>query len=137
VPAGEWELVRDQYLTDFPSGYGLRIYDAPLPGRSIRVQYKAPFTALGTTLSADVSTTTGLHAEALDIPPLGAVVRLVAPREVRRSFSDTQPEPRQAADSPPGTSRNAAGGLLALRNQRITEERVRLQARYPTLKRIS
>lgn len=136
IQPGKWELVRDAYLAEFPSGYGLRLYDEPLPGRSIRVQYKAAFSALGTTLASDVTTTTGLHAEALDIPPMGAAVRLVAPREIRRSTLDAQPEPRQAADVPPGTSRNAAGGLLALRNQRLAEERARLQGRYPTLKRI-
>lgn len=132
---GRWVLARNQATGDFASGFALFIEEGTAPGRTIRVQYKAAFAPL-TTLATDL-TTTGLPATAYDIPPLGAAARLVAPREVPRSRIDAQPEPRRAAEVPPGTSRQAAGGLLALRNQRLAEESARLAAHYPNLARVS
>lgn len=131
-----WELDRDADLTAFPSGYALRIHDGLLPGRAIRIQYRAGFTALPTPIALATNlTTTGLPASAYDIPPLGAAAKLLATREARRAQFDAQPEPRQAAEVAPGVNRAAAGGLLALRNQRLVEERVRLQGRYPSMSR--
>jgi hypothetical protein len=131
-----WGLARNQSTTDFASGLALHFYDPAAPGRTVRVQYKAPFAEL-TALSSDVQTTAGLPASANDIPPLGAVVQLVAPREVKRAFTDSQPESRTAAEVPPGASRAAAAGLLALRQTRIKEEAARLSAAYPPLSRRS
>lgn len=129
-----WRLIRDQDTADFGSGTALYLYEGAVPGRDIEVTYKAPFATM-TTLADDVEGVTGMTASMLDIPPLGAAARLVATREVRRASTDAQPEPRSAADVPPGTSRQAAAGLLALRNQRLREEATRLQATYPTLSR--
>lgn len=127
-----WRLARNMPTADFPSGNALFFYDLPQPGRSVVVTLKVPYVAM-TSATTDVTTTSGLHAEALDILPLGAAARLVAPREVKRSFTEAQPESRQATEVPPGTARNAASGLLALRNLRIKEEAARLNSQYPTL----
>jgi hypothetical protein len=131
---GRWVLARNQLTSDFASGFALFIEGVNAPGRPIRVQYKARFATLSA-LATDL-TTTGLPTTAYDIPPLGAAARLVAAREVPRSRTDAQPEPRRAAEVPPGTSRQAAGGLLALRNQRLAEESARLHAHYPNLARV-
>lgn len=130
-----WRLGRNLPVSDFPSGNGLIVYDTPLPGRPVVVTLKVPYAAM-TAATTDVTVTTGLHPEALDILPLGAAARLVAPREVKRSFADSQPESRAATEVPPGTARGAAAGLLSLRNQRIKEEAARLQVAYPTLRRV-
>lgn len=132
-----FRIIRNQDTADFASGSALYLYDDAYTGRPIRVAYKAPFTALPTNTTATDLATTGLLATAYDIPPLGAAARLVAPREVARSRTDVQPEPRRAEDVPPGTSRQAAGGLLALRNQRLVEESARLASYYPSLARVS
>lgn len=132
---GRWVLARNQSTADFPSGFALFIEDRNAPGRAVRVQYKARFATLAT-LATDLATT-GLPTTAYDIPPLGAAARLVAPREVTRSRLDAQPEPRRAEEVPPGTSRQAAGGLLALRNARLSEESARLISHYPNLARVS
>jgi hypothetical protein len=137
---GDWPLVRswtvalNMATSEFASGKALLIYDGAGPGRTLRVRYKAPFAPL-VALTSDVQTVSGLPATANDIPPLGAAARLVAPREVKRAFSESQPEPRAAAEVPPGANRNAAGGLLALRNQRLREESARLHQSYPTVSR--
>jgi hypothetical protein len=129
-----WAITRDMASAEFSSTKALLLYEGVGPGRTIRVRYKAPFVPLAS-LTSDVQTVSFLPATANDIPPLGAAARLVAPREVRRAQYDAQPEPRVAADVPPGASRNAAGGLLALRNQRLREEAARLHRSYPTLTR--
>lgn len=131
---GRWVLARNQSTADFASGFALFIEGGVAPGRPIRVQYKAKFATL-TALATDLNTT-GLPVTAYDIPPLGAAARLVAPREVTRSRLDAQPEPRRAEEVPPGTARQAAGGLLALRNQRLAEESARLSAHFPNLARV-
>lgn len=140
-PARDWPrlhwniLARNQSTTDFPSGLALQLNQGGYPGRTIRVQYKAPFTPFAAL--TDNLTVTGLAATAADIPPLGALARLVAPREIKRSITDSQPESRAATEVPPGTSRATAGGLLQLRQLRIREEAGRLNSQYPSLARRS
>jgi hypothetical protein len=129
-----WTVTRDMATSEFASTKALLLYEGVGPGRTVRVRYKAPFAPL-TALTSDVQTVSFLPATANDIPPLGAAARLVATREVKRAFTESQPEPRAAADVPPGANRNAAGGLLALRNQRLREESARLHQSWPTVSR--
>lgn len=140
-PAKDWPrmprhmLARNQNTGDFPSGLALQLFEGGYPGKTIRVQYKAPFTPF-TDLSTNL-TVTGLPSTAADLPPMGAMIRLVAPREVKRSTTDSQPESRTATEVPPGTSRNTAGGLMQLRQVRIREEAARLAQAYPPYTRRS
>jgi hypothetical protein len=131
-----WSLARNMATTEFASGLALLLDEGAGPGKTIRVRYKAPFAEL-TALSSDVQTVAGLPASANDIPPLGAAARLVAPREVKRAFTDSQPESRTAAEVPPGANRSAAGTLLQIRDARLHEEAARLNQRYPTLAKVS
>lgn len=138
-PSNNWPIIRrytvqrDADPTAFTGGVALRLFEAPMPGRTVHVIYKAEFTAL-TDLTTN-TTVTGLPATAWDIPPLGAAARLLMGREARRSAIDAQPEARQATDVPPGTARSAAQALLALRSERIKEEAARLNSRHPMIRR--
>lgn len=132
---GRYTLARNQSTGDFASGLALQLYEGGYPGKTIRIQYKAPFVAFAA-LTTNL-TTTGLPASAADIPPIGALVRLVAPREIKRSVTDSQPESRTATEVPPGTSRSTAAGLLQLRQLRVREEAARLAQAYPPLTRRS
>src|SRR2546421_1536268 len=82
-----WSLERNMPSTgtygDFASGNALMIYRGAFPGLPIHVRYKAPFAAL-TGLTNDVTAVSGLPATAIDIPPLGAAIRLVLGREIHR-----------------------------------------------------
>ncbi len=131
-----WSLARNMATSEFASGLALLLDEGAGPGKTIRVRYKAPFAAL-TLLADDVQTIAGFPSTANDIPPLGAAARLIAPREVKRAVSDSQPESRAAAEVPPGTSRGAAATLLTLRDARLREESSRLQQRFPTLAKVS
>lgn len=125
-----YRVARNQVTGDFASGLALELYEGGNPGKTVRVAYSAPYTALSA-LTDDVATVGGLHAQAHDIVPLGAAARLLAATESRRVTMDRQPEPRVAADVSVGAARQAAGGLLALRDRRLKEEASRLRASWP------
>lgn len=114
---------------DFPSGNAIVLYGDGQPGLPIRVRYRAPFTLL-TTLADDVLGVTGLQATAHDIPPLGAAVRVVAGREIRRNFDEAQGEPRRAEEVPAQANLGSTRELIRLRQSRIMAEAARMQATY-------
>jgi len=125
-----YRLQRNASTTDFASGTALILYDGGFPGRTVRVLYRAPFTAL-TALTDDVATVAGLHVEAHDIPPLGAAAKLVAPRDVKRGVTEQQGDTRRADEVPPGTSMASARGLLQIRDRRVQQEVARLKRFFP------
>lgn len=133
---GDWPLVgnfttsRDVDATDFPSGYALFLTEPGVSGNDLRVRYKATFGALST-LADDVEDVTGLPESAHDLPPLGAALRLVYPREVKRSFTEAQPDPRRATEVPNGSTINSARGIAGQRQTRINEEFSRLSQMFP------
>lgn len=127
-PVRQWDFIRGQDVGQVASGQALRIWDG-MPGRNLRILYKAPFVKLPD-LDTDV-TTTGLAETAWDIPPLGAVLRLVPPRDIKSSFTESQGEPRRASEVPPGASRQAASGPDKQYVDRVAQERTRLQSKYP------
>ena len=129
IPAHLVRVDRSQLTSDFPSGSGLQIMDGGYAGFDVRLVYKAPFSTLAA-LTTDTSTT-GVSAQAADIPPLGAAIRLMAGREIKRNFTETQPDTRRATEVPPGAVANSAGPLRALYMQRIAQEAARLSSLYP------
>ena len=117
-------------VTDFPSGTAIVLNQAAYPGRRIRVAYKTTFSSF-TTLADDTLAVAGLSSFMEDLPPLGAAIRLVASRDVKRTFMESQGEPRRAEEVPSGSITQITRGLVALRDQRILAEATRLIAQYP------
>lgn len=116
-------------FADFASGNALVIYEGAQPGYPIRVRYKAPFVTMAN-LTDDAQTVAGLSSTMLDIPPLGAAIRLVAGREVKRNFDESQGEPRRAEEVPPQAAMASARELARIRQQRIMAEAARLISTY-------
>lgn len=134
-PVIEMSRVKLQRQADtavFPSGLALEIYGSKnlFPGRPIRVQYAAPYTPPLVNASDDVQAVTGLQASAHDLPPLGATLRIMEFREIPRSFTEAQPQPRRAQEVPVGSSLTAMKGIMATRGDRIMGERARLRQMY-------
>lgn len=126
----DYRLDRSADVAVFASGLSLQLMDMPVPvGQGIRVLYRSGFTA-PPTLATDLSTT-GLPATAWDIPPIGAAMRLVIPREVKRNFTEAATDTRRASEVPPGAVSNSARSLAAWRLQRIQAEAARLSATWP------
>lgn len=123
-------LIRDVPTDDFPSGYALRFDQGVFPGR-LRIVYKAPYVAASTE-STDISTTCGVQDSVLDIVALGAQIRLMAPREIKRNFTESQGDTRRAEEVPSGSIGNSIQNLQRLRRDRIQAEAARLTRGYPT-----
>ena len=125
-----WTLRRDRKTSSFASGYALVLHDDASSGQAIRVQYKTGFAALAATSTA--LSTVGLHASGYDLPSLGAALRLMSTRPVRREFTDEQGSSRRADEVPAGAISASMRDLRALRDTRINAEATRLDTQYPT-----
>lgn len=125
-----YQLDRSVSSTDYPSGLSLTLAEGTRAGQPIRVLYKASFTPLAN-LTDNVETVAKLPASMHDLPPLGATVRLVGPREIRRNFVEEQGDSRRASEVPPGAIGASARNVQALRQSRIQAEASRLAQQFP------
>jgi len=131
IRRGDYRVLRRQNDPSiFPSGNGLIIYQSAYPGLPIHVQYLAPFSPL-VNLTDDLTTVAGVPPTAYDIPDLGAAIRLVEPREVKRNFLESQPDPRKAPEVPPGAVGGSIKDLMMRRQSRIDAEAGRILRDYP------
>jgi hypothetical protein len=130
IPRRHWTLTNNADTTDFPSGYAFR-YNSPkgFPGMPFRVTYKSIFSPF-VNLTDDATNVAGLSPTMYDLPPLGAMVALVAPREVKRNQIDSEPDSRRGTEVPPGAVMNSVAQVLALRQRRINAEATRLKQLY-------
>ena len=123
-------LVRDVPTDDFASGYALRFDQGVFPGR-LRIVYKAAYVPV-TAESTDVNTTCGVQDSVLDIVTLGTQIRLMAPREIKRNFTESQGDTRRGEEVTSGAIGNSIQNLQRLRRDRIQAEAARLIRGYPT-----
>lgn len=128
-----WVVRRNQSTSNFASGLSLTINGYVESGMPMRVTYKTVFTPLAT-LADNVATVSGLHTQAHDILPYGAALRLVAGNEVSRNSLD-QYETRRAEEIGTGSRAASMRPLAAMRDRRIADERARLYAKYPAVRR--
>jgi len=123
-------LVRDVPTDDFSTGYALRFDQGVFPGR-LRIVYKAPYVTASTE-SSDINTTGGIQDTVTDIVAIGAQLRLMSPREIKRNFTESQGDTRRAAEVPAGAVGGSITNLQRLRRDRIQAEAARLKRSYPT-----
>jgi hypothetical protein len=71
-----------------------------------------------------------LPTTAIDIPVLGAQIALMASREIKRNFIESQPDARKAADVPAGAVMDSVRALQMQRQARIDAEAGRLARQY-------
>lgn len=126
---GGYRLDRGALASVFPSGLGLMLHGSAYQGLTVRVLYRSGFIT-PPTLATDLNTT-GLPTTAYDIPPLGAAMRLVIPREIKRNFSEAQSDTRRAAEVGAGATAASYRPIAALRASRIAAEASRLVAAWP------
>lgn len=127
----DFRLERNLDQSDYPSGSAL-FFDKPFEKSVfLRVSVAVPFS----TSTFDDTTTLGylgIDDHLADIPVLGATWRLLATREIKRTMTEVQGEPRDAAEVPPGHIIQTAAQLKKLRDERIGDESRRLQHQWPT-----
>jgi hypothetical protein len=130
MPVTNFALDVNAETDDFASGVALTLHEGVHPGQPLRVVYKAAFAPL-VNLTDDVTAVAGLPTSMHDLPPMGAAMRLVAPREIRRNFIDSQGDSRRSAEVPPGAIGASARELARIRRDRILSEAARLARQYP------
>lgn len=123
-------LIRDLPNDDFNSGYAIRFDEQVRAGRLI-VIYKTPFTNV-TSESQNLQNISGFPTTAEDILMMGAQIRLVSPREVKRNFTESQGDTRRADEVPTGSVSSSINNIIRMRRDRITAEAARLARQYPT-----
>jgi len=124
------KLVRDLPTDDFASSFALKFDQAVYPGR-LRVVYKAPYTSV-TTEATNLNTGCGIQESVEDIVVIGTQLRLMAPREIKRNFVESQGDTRRSEEVASGAISNSVTVLRQLRRDRIIAEAARLMRAYPT-----
>jgi len=124
------QLLRNLPTSDFPSSYGLK-FNQQVRSGDLRITYKAPYSAVSTE-NDNLQIVAGISSEAEDILVIGAQIRMMAPREIRRNFIDTQGDTRRSEEVQSGAISNSVNNLLRLRRDRVLAEAARLTRQYPT-----
>ena len=114
---------------DFASGNTL-VFDEPVMAGTVRVRYKAPFVR-ATTEASDLTTNCFLPATCDDIIEMGVVMRLMAAREIKRNFTESQSDTRRADEVQAGAITQSIANIQRMRRERIVAEAGRLKAQYP------
>jgi hypothetical protein len=115
--------------SDFASGNTL-VFDEPVMAGTVRVRYKAPFTRASSE-SSDLTTDCFLPATCDDIVEMGVVMRLMAGREIKRNFIESQGDTRRPDEVQAGAVANSIANIQRLRRERVIAEAGRLKAQYP------
>ena len=131
VEITDWQLSYDLPVGAFPSGTALFINgDQPIPQQTIRVRYRALLSPL-VSLTDPVITITGLPGTALDIPSLGAALRVMDGRAIGRADFTRQGDTRRADEVRVAEVTQAPAALRARYAQRVQAEAARLQQQWP------
>ena len=126
----QFKLLRNMPTKDFGSGIALQI-DSQITSGSMRVVYKTHFTKV-TQETDNIQMIAGFPESAEDILVMGCEIRLVAPREVKRNFTESQGDTRRPDEVPSGAVGNSLTNLIRMRRDRITAEAAKLNKLYPT-----
>ncbi len=126
----EWEVIQGAETDDFASGLALMLVNGArtASGQPIRVTCAVEFPEL-TALSDNVETVTGLATA--DILELGVAVSLASNTPMERNDLTRQPDPRRAAEVPPGAWLSAPNRLARRFEDRVEQELSILEKRHP------
>jgi len=115
--------------TDFASGNTL-VLDESIMAGTLRVRYKAPFVR-ATSEASDLTTNCFLPETCDDIIEMGVVMRMMAGREIKRNFTETQGDTRRPDEVQAGAVSQSVANIQRLRRERIIAEAGRLKAQHP------
>lgn len=121
-----WQRTSAEYQPDTRE---VRVYGDQPTALQFEFIFAFPF-GQATALSTDPSTL-GFTEHTWDIPGLGAAANLTRGGEARRNQLAAQGDPRRAQEVPPGAQIGVSRAFAQIQEQRIAEERTRLQAEIP------
>jgi hypothetical protein len=138
-PSNEWLPVKSwrhdplANTTSFTTGNSVSVYDAITPGRTVQVYYtKKPTTLDSSASSAVFETVTGLPSSCKDVILYGAAYRLASFIDPGRLTYTSAEADQTDTKIQYGSGASTARFLLALFNQRLTEESEKLRDVYPS-----
>ena len=126
---GKVRLQTDLPTADFASGNSI-VFDEAVQAGTLRVRYKAPFTRASSEAS-DLTTNCFLPATCDDIVEMGVMLRMMAAREIKRNFTESQGDTRRPEEVPPRAIMDSVANIQRLRRERVIAEAGRLKAQYP------
>jgi hypothetical protein len=133
LPVKSWRQDPMANTTAFTTGQSLSVYDAITPGRTIQIYYtKKPTTLTASATSAIFETVTGLPSSCKDVIMYGAAYRLASFIDPGRLTYTSAEADQTDTKIQYGSGASTARFLLALFQQRLTEESEKLRDVYPT-----
>lgn len=133
VPLRAWRLDTQAVSSDFGTGISITLYEPGSAGLLVQVVFACPFTPFAAL--TDAATSSGLAESALDLPPLGAGMRLTGVREIARNFFESQGDTRRESAVPPNAQLAGYQALARERARRIKSEAQKLASTWPTMRK--
>jgi hypothetical protein len=138
-PSNEWLPVKSwrhdplANTTSFTTGNSVSVYDAITPGRTVQVYYiKKPTTLSSSASTAVFETVTGLPSSCKDVILYGAAYRLASFIDPGRLTYTSAEADQTDSKIQYGSGASTSKFLLALFQQRLTEESEKLRDVYPS-----
>lgn len=129
IPIRKYDWNLDADTTAFPSGKSIDVLDPIVPGQTIRVVYAKDPTELSSA-SDDFVTVTGLPASCEDVVVYGACHRLLAFLDAARLDVSSVSEDMLDVPTPVGSATNLSKYFFGLYQDRLSEERRKLDGRH-------
>lgn len=116
--------------TAFPTGKSVQLFDPVTPGQTMLIKYTKAPSALSANTD-DFTATTGLPDRCVDMVVWGACARLFPGYEAARLQQSSIEATERAPLVPPGSASTVAKFYLAMYQQRLEEERMRMFEENP------
>lgn len=114
----------------FPTGKSIQLFDSVTPGQTMFIKYaKAPSPLVNA--SDDFAAVTGLPERCVDLVMWGACARLLPAYESARLQQSSIEATERAGLVPPASATSTAKYYMAMYQQRLEEERIRMFAEHP------
>jgi len=130
LPTNRWRIDRMANVAAFNTTKTLNIYDKVVPGRTVQVYYSIIPNNL-TNTNDDFATVTGLPESSRDVITLGAAYRLLSYIDTGRINLSSAEADLTDTKLPSTAGASASKYIFALYQQRLTEESIKLQDRFP------
>ena len=130
LPVNRWRIDRMANVAAFNTTKTVNIYDKIQPGRTVQVYYSTIPNTL-TNNNDDFAAVTGLPESSRDVVTLGAAYRLLSYLDTGRINLSSAEADINDSKLPSTAGASASKYVFALYQQRLGEESVKLQDRFP------
>jgi hypothetical protein len=130
LPVSHWRIDRMANVAAFNTNKVVNIYDKIVPGRTVQVYYSTIPSNLSNS-NDDFAAVTGLPESSRDVVTLGAAYRLLSYIDTGRINLSSAEADLADTKLPSTAGASASKYVFALYQQRLNEESVKLQDRFP------